>query len=376
MKKILIISFSAIRSDPRVMRQLRLLEHDWDVTVAGYGDAPDARVHFIPIVKPGTPKLVKVWWALKLMAGAFQHYYWNQYHVQSALSQLREHGADVAIANDLSALPLALRLAGGTPVLYDAHEYSPREQEDQWVWRLLFARYSDWTCRRYLRAASAMTTVCQGIADEYQRVYGVRVGVVHNAPSRQALAPAPVAPGHIRMIHHGVASRVRHLEGMIDLMRHLDDRFSLDLMLVNVEPAYMAFLRERAERDPRIRFIAPVPMAEICQRINGYDVGLYLLKPSNFNDAHALPNKFFEFVQARLAVAIGPSAEMARLVKAHGFGVVAESFEPEDLARELQKLDADRIRTLKQAADRAAAVLCFERDAQLLRAEVQRLAAT
>lgn len=374
MKKVLIISFSAIRSDPRVMRQIRLLESSCELTVAGFGDKPDANIRFVEVVKPRASLVRKAVWALKLLAGAFESYYWSQYHVKAAARLLREVEPDVIIANDLSALPLALELAKGKPVIYDAHEYSPGEYEDQMIWRLLFGRYNHAFCRKYLPRAASMLTVCQGIADEYALHYGVKPLVVHNAPANQRLSPSPVREGAIRMIHHGVASSARHLEVMIEMMKHLDQRFTLDLMLIEVEPGYMAFLRQKAQHDARIRFVEPVPMQQICQRINEYDVGVYLLPPDNFNHRHALPNKFFEFVQARLMVAIGPSPEMASLVEKYGCGVVAESFEPQALASVLQGLSTKDVQSIKDASHRAAQELCFEQGGQIIQSEVNRLA--
>lgn len=374
MKRILIISFSVIHSDPRVMRQVRLLAPTYDVTVAGFGVKPEADIRFVEIVKPRASLFHKGLWALKLLLGAFESYYWSQYHVQVAERLLRDAEPDVIIANDLSALPLALKLAKGKPVIHDAHEYTPGEYEDQFLWRLLFGRYSRTFCQRYLPRATSMLTVCQGIADEYARHYGVRPLVVHNAPANQRLSPSPVQDGTIRMIHHGVASSARHLEVMIEMMAFLDQRFTLDLMLIEVEPGYMKFLRDKAQHDTRIRFIEPVPMPQICASINAYDVGLYLLPPDNFNHRHALPNKFFEFVQACLVVAIGPSPEMAALARKHGCGIVAASFEPQALAEALSALDADRVRALKEASHRAAQSLCFEQDGRVIEAEVERLA--
>lgn len=175
------------------------------------------------------------------------------------------------------------------------------------------------------------------------------------------------------MIHHGMAGRSRRLEMMIEMMDFLDSRFTLDFMLVETDKAYMKELRELASGDPRIRFVAPVGMLDICGFINGYDIGVYLLSPSNFNQAYALPNKIFEFVQARLGVAIGPSLEMARLVNEYGFGVVSESFEPRDLASRLMALSAEDIERFKVAAHNAALELSYERDGAVFLEEVERL---
>jgi len=373
LKSVLIISFSVIHSDPRVMRQVRLMEHAYQVTVAGFGRAPDANIEFLALDKPPAGLVQKGIWAGKLLLGAFESYYWSLPQVQHAQRLFIQRSFDLIVANDISALPLALELAGNCPVLMDAHEYSPKEFDDKLLWKVLFGRYHHDLCKRYLPQAAAMTTVCQGIADEYEREYGVPCKVIHNAPLDQKLSPSAVDAECIRLIHHGSAIRSRQLGVMIDMMKHLDARFTLDFMLVETDAAYMAELRAAAQADSRIRFIEPVTMQDICQRLNEFDVGVYLLPPVNFNHEHALPNKFFEFIQARLAVAIGPSPEMATLLRQYRCGVVADSFDPKALATVIRQLDPPAVVLLKQASDLAATELNYERGGELLLAEVERL---
>ncbi len=375
MKKILIISFSVIHSDPRVMRQVRLLGNRYRITVAGFGRKPDAAVEFFDLTRPLSSLQTKFWWGVKLLLGFFESYYWNRIEVRSAQDKLNGQIFDLVVANDISALPLALRLAAGRPVLMDAHEYSPREFDDKWMWRLLFGRYHHDLCRRYLQRAAGMVTVCQGIADEYARHYGVAPEVVHNAPFDQKLAPSPVQSGKIRLVHHGAAIRSRHLETMIEVMKYLDGRFSLDFMLVEGDSAYMRDLRRHAAADERIRFIPAVPMGEICSTLNMYDMGIYLLPPVNFNHEHALPNKFFEFIQARLAVAVGPSPEMARIVRAFGCGVVADSFDPSELAGVINKVSEGDLVRYKDAADAAATEVNYESGGKVLIHNIEQLLA-
>ncbi len=373
MKSILIVSFSMIRSDPRVMRQVRLLEGKYRVTVAGYGHAPDAQVKFIALERQPRNLLVKSFWAFQLLAGLHERYYWSQQQVRECLERLDGHRFDLVIGNDVSSLPLALRLAGQAPVMADSHEYSPREFEDKWLWRCLFGPHADYLCRRYLPQVACMTTVCQGISEEYQKVYGVPSTVIHNAPVLQDLQPQPVDGAHIRLIHHGAAIRSRHLGVMIDMVGFLDERFTLDFMLVASDQRYLDELKAQVRDQPRIRFLDPVPMPEICTALNAHDIGVFLLPPVNFNYQHALPNKFFEFVQARLAIAIGPSPEMTNLLDKHKLGVVAQSFEPQALAQSLNALDVDDIMAFKRASHCAAHELSYAHDGALLVSTLEQL---
>lgn len=361
---ILVVSFSDLARDPRVNRQVRTLASEYPVLFAGFGTCTMAGVEFAELERFSSTPLSKAKKVFSLLWRRHEHFYWGQAPVCSGLEKLKGRRFSLVVANDIDSLPLALEVAGGAPVYFDAHEYHPREFEDRVSWRLLHQPYKQYLCARYLPKVKTMTTVCQGIADEYKKEYGVRADVVLNVPDYQELTPSSVVEGRIRLIHHGAAIPSRNLEAMIDMFAYLDNRFSLDFMLVPNNPSYLSDLMKRATRYPAIHFVDPVPMNKIVESINGYDLGVFLLPPNNFNYEHALPNKLFEFIQARLGVAIGPSPEMARIVLNYQLGVVANSFSSVDLANVLNKLTMDDVRVLKNHASNAAKEFCFEFNAE------------
>jgi hypothetical protein len=89
-------------------------------------------------------------------------------------------------------------------------------------------------------------------------------------------------------------------------------------------------------------------------------VGLYILDNTIVNNRYALPNKFFEFVQARLAIAIGDSYEMKQYVKRYDLGVAADENTPEALAEKFIKLTKEDIMWYKQNAHKHAMELSAE----------------
>jgi glycosyltransferase involved in cell wall biosynthesis len=361
--RVLVISFSDLSSDPRVDRQIAALRVRHDVTAAGLAPPAYADVEFVDITTPRLGLVDGGVGVARLLIHRFEAAYWRHPKNREVLRRLRGVAADVVLANDLPALPVASSL--GAPVVLDAHEFAPAEYSDRLWWRALIAPYVDWECRRYLPQVAAMTTVGESISDAYERAYGVRAAVVTNAPSYVDLRPSPMdAP--IRILHHAAAQPGRGLEEMLRVANLLDDRFTVDFVLAGGSSRFRDGLVAQASDNLRVSFLPPVPMRELVQMANGYDVGLYLLPPTNLNQRFALPNKFFEFIQARLAVAIGPSPEMAGLVRRYGCGVVAADFTPEALAAELNSLDASRIAELKQASDVAAAELSAERNADVI----------
>ena len=362
-RRVGVLSFSHLGTDPRVHRQIGVLAQQFAVTAIGWGPPAVPGVAFRPVPPVHWALRGKILAALLLKLGRFEQAYWSSHCVRAAAAVLQRETFDLIVANDIQTLPLALRYRSGARVLFDAHEYAPLEFEESPKWRFFFQRYYEYLCQRYVPLADAAITVCDGIAGEFGRTVGARMTIIHNSPAFQDLLPSHAAHGTpIRLVHHGGAIPSRRLETMIEVMRHLDDRFTLDLILVPSVPRYLDRLKGLAAGDRRIRFPPPAPMLQLPAVLNAYDVGIYLLPPNNFNNRHALPNKFFEFVQARLAIAIGPSPEMAVLVNRYGMGVVSQDFSPSAFAQAVSSLDRARIGQYKAAAAIAARELSFEQD--------------
>jgi hypothetical protein len=202
--------------------------------------------------------------------------------------------------------------------------------------------------------------VSEGLAAEYHREYRVDPEVIMSLPSPWDLHPQQPAEDKIRIIHHGAAGRSRRTEIMLEMMDHVDKRFTLDLMMISTDVNYWRYIVSLAEKRQNVRIIPPVPMQEIIPATNKYDIGLFLVPPTNFNLAHTLPNKLFEFIQARLAVAIGPSEDMSRIVRKYNCGLVANDFQPRSLAKELNQLTSESLMELKLHSHKAATILNAE----------------
>jgi hypothetical protein len=351
----LVLSFSDLGRDPRVSRQIDWLAGEYTVVAAGLDRPRRTGVRFVAISPSGGGEVGRLARGLRLVLRRHEPVYWTLHG--PAWEALRGEQPDLIVANDLDTLPLAVRLGGrtGAPVVFDAHEFAPREFDDSWKWRLLRGPYATALARQYVPRAAAVTTVGRAIADAFTELTGVRPVVITNAPEyHPELAPTPVAPDRVRLVHHGAAIPARKIELMVQLGRLLDPRFELTFMLVDGDPAYRRGLEQMARRDSRTKFVPPVPMQELPAVLNPFDLGVFLLEPTNFNYRHALPNKFFEFLQGRLGIAIGPTPEMARIVRETGAGVVAADFRPESLAAELNRLTAADVTRFKAAAHTAA----------------------
>lgn len=381
MKEALIIVYSDLKHDARVSRQIGFLSKDFNVTAAAFGDNGKTN-HTFTDLKPAkltrSGKIKMSFWSVIGLHGNF----WKAFHpFNEVTEQLRKKSWDIIIANDVDTLPAAFYIKGnsGAAVILDAHEYAPRQFENLLWWRFIFQPAVLWVCNNFLPKINLMFTVGRGVADEYKKNFGIDSVIITNAPPFQGQKPSAIEQGKIRLVHHGIANASRRPDLMFEMMRMLDERFSLDLYLLTSSYAsagtirYIQTLKEKFSEDKRIRIHDPLPQEKIVPTLNQYDMGVFLLPPINFNYANALPNKFFDFIQAGLAVAIGPSPEMASYLTTFRNGVVSENFEAADLASVLNKLTESDIEMLKTNSAAAASELCAEKNEVIFRRAISGL---
>jgi hypothetical protein len=367
-QNILVLSYSPLHRDPRVRRQIFSLKKRYNITAAGLTDPKIDEIKFIEIgcKKRFLPKWLIIHitiWAKRLKL--YDILYWKNGKLFD-LKRLRKEQYDLILANDLDALPIAHALPGQPKIIIDMHEYFPRYREHDNFWKINQQEETIYRCRKYLKKADAITTVCNGLAEQYRREICQRdIKVIRNCSPFFNLEPTPVED-KIAIIHHGISLRRRRIEQMILAMDHVDKRFCLDLMLVNIDNNYFEFLNTMAEERTNVTLIDPVLPDEIVPYLNKYDIGLFLLEPITFNLKMALPNKLFEFIQARLAVIIGPSSEMQAIVNRYSCGAVSPDFSPESCASLLNSLSNEDISVMKCRSAEAAKIENFEKEREKL----------
>jgi hypothetical protein len=374
--RILCISLSPLTRDARVLRQVDALARHGEVTTLGYGPQPPAATAHLQVDDdlnslPRTPLGVA-----RLAARRLHSAEMAAPGLRRGLELIGDQRFDLVVANDARALPLAHRAARGAPVWADMHEWAAQEFSHVTSWRLLIGPLMEHVCREYLPRSAAVTTVCEPLARRYTEHYGTPCEVVRNAGPWRDLQPSPPEPGRIRLVHSGAAIRGRNLEMLVEATLEVPG-CTLDLFLVPAADGgrYLAELTRLAGDSGRVTIHPPVAPAELPATLNRFDVGAFCMPPININAEFALPNKFFDFVQARLAHAVGPAPEMARLVREYDLGVVSDDFSKDSFVAALRRLDPAAVAAGKQASHRHARDLSSERDLEVVDGVVSRLLA-
>ncbi|HEX8038520.1 MAG TPA: hypothetical protein VF490_05195 [Chryseosolibacter sp.] len=378
MKNVLVLVFSNLKHDARVGRQVSWLKTNHRVTVICFDSENIPGVNIVRIRQTKLSFQRKGVLAAALLLRRFNLAFRIFHDYEPVIQNFQNTQYDLVVANDIDTLPLAFRMKS-SKVLFDAHEYAPRHFENNRIWRLFFQPFYLALCRKYIPKVDAMLTVGEGLAREYERSFGIRPFIITNATRYHEIEPSEVKAGRIRLIHHGIANESRRLELMIELMKHLDERFTLDLILMTSDYAsrktkrYIQELKNKIAAIPRIKVLPPVQSHQVVEAINGYDIGVFLIPPVNFNYANTLPNKLFDFIQARLGVAIGPTPEMAAIVSRFSNGVVSENFQPTALAQKLNNLKQEEVIRFKRQSTLAARELNAEKNEVTFNSVVNKL---
>jgi hypothetical protein len=368
-KRILILSFSQIHRDARVLRQIELLKGEYEVTTCGFGPAPLTGVEHLEV----TGK-VRSWDGRMLALGLYRWTLWTRPGIREARRLLRGKTFDIVLADEEIAAPVALKVRPKDGILVDLHEYHSRVLGPETYWYRRARPYIEWMIRTYVAKADAWTTVGTGLAEEYEREFGFRPEVVRNTTPyyEQAVKQTAWPP---RLVHSGSAVRRRELERMIDGVAQASNGATLDLYLVKSDEQYFAELEQRAAgTGGRVRVLPPVSYGELMPTVARYDVGISVLGTGTFNLMWSLPNKVFDFIQGRLATIVGPSPEMARLVQEIGHGVVTDDFTPEAIAATIDALTIEQIDTYKRIADSHARRLSAEVENEVWLRALRRIA--
>lgn len=378
MKTVLIVTNRTLHNAPRVIRTIDALQDRFEIYTVGL-TPPQQKVkaHFSRSVvrESVTNRVIR-----KFNRSVLKRYIPWTYTEPVKLRKIRllvsRLKPDLVICHECEDLPYlaSLKSSFSYKLVFNAHEYYPLEHNEIAHWENTWQLYFEDLYRRFLPAVDLMINVCESIREKCLIEFGKDSLVIPNASAFQDLQPGQVK-SPIRLIHHGGAIASRKIEEMIRMMPLLGPEYFLTLMLIPTNPDYFARLKKMVSDTGNVQLIEAVPFSEIVGQLNQYDIGVYLLPPDSFNNSIALPNKFFEYIQARLCLAIGPSVEMQRMCMDYQLGVVASDSTATALANSIRSLRREDIEHFKQNANRTASILSAEHYAGLLLKKIQALLA-
>ena len=365
--KALILCFTDQKKDPRPRKQIEYLKEYFDITTMGLKSAPNiGEKSFIKFESFPNPFLKRCKRFIFLKAGLWQEFYWKT-STLNAFNELSKTKWDLIIANEINSLPIGVKLKNHSKarLVFDAHEYYPCVNEENRVWRFLYQSYYNKILQACLPIVDLTFTVGEHLAEKYMTEYKIEKPLLcRNVTPYHDLVPT-MNIGPIRLIHQGGALAARKLESLIDIMKHVSPkRAHLSFLLVSnneEQESYLNFLKNRAKSVQAVKFLEPVCNTNLVGFCNQFDLCFHVYKTKSFNIQNCLPNKFFESLQARLGILCNSSSfQISKYIKEYQCGSILEDNTPELMAKQLENLTRQEIKSYKEQAHDLAKNFCTE----------------
>ncbi len=372
---VIITGTNPIRA-PRIRRQIKWLKLlGFSVKVIGRGEWPK---NDVPYYRIGSPNWVQRYFAYIFLRRQQRFDFLIGSRVPGdCLGAIS--GAQLVVVNEIDLIPHGpFREAIMTPqkrVYFDVHEDHLSSLARNVLESIAFDSYNSWVRMQFdefiaIRGFEnvGFSTVEDSIARKYSKHMGADFKVVRNSPYFVEIEPHKVDTSRIQLVHHGMGTRSRGIEAAIKSLRSLPD-FELHLYLVSTN-WYLFKLKLLGLLhgvSKRLFLHRPVSTESIPLSISKHDVAIVLSPPVTENQLNALPNKFFESIQARLAVVVGPNPTMASIVKSSRNGIVLDGWMAKDLVEGLRGINGDEIARMKNASHTVAYEMSAESDFEVFR---------
>jgi glycosyltransferase involved in cell wall biosynthesis len=393
-----IICYAGVSDQPRIIRQGRALVDDgWRVVVCGFdGHSPrppdwtyirlpgadafnNTGLRLLHLVRNISQFLVvfgrpRGWfgWAGRLYHALMPPYWLHlRWSLLKVLRGNRDLLPDLVIAHNYytadTGYQLAVRSAAKFSV--DCHEYSAEEElnDVQWVrWKRPYIMAMQ---NYYLTRADVVTTICDGIAELLGHDHPLRrpAATVRNVSLKEVQPFRPVGE-RIKVLYHGDISIFRQLHTAIESMPLWRPEFDL-VLRGNGDAAYIAELHRLVSSnglEHRVFFEPAVPFDRIVVEANKADIGYFSYANFSRQSEFVLPNKFFEYIMAGLALCVADLTEMRRLTQKYGLGRLIEHHSPAAIAEAINGFTPAEIDRCKGASLAAAEELNWDREQRRL----------
>ncbi|MDR2057664.1 MAG: glycosyltransferase [Dysgonamonadaceae bacterium] len=247
---------------------------------------------------------------------------------------------DAFLSNDTDSL-VANYLASifrRKPLVFDAHEMFPEIPElvnkkfIKWFW----TKIEDCIFPKLKYAY----TVCQSIADIYNRKYNINMQVVRNIPFTEliTIADPPINPGKKKvLLYQGAVNIGRGIEWVIDAMPYLDDY----VFYVVGDGDVLNELKTKVNNkhlEDRVVFTGRIPFEQLSGYTQIADIGINLLENMGLNYYYSLPNRIFDYIRNHIPILTVDFPEIRKIVAHYEVGTLINHFEPEFLAKTIRQM--------------------------------------
>ncbi len=303
--------------------------------------------------------------------------------------QARKLSPQVISGHDISGLLIGylsvvfVRKDKRPKLIYDAHEFEIGRNTKRSQIASLAVLYLE---RFLIRKCAFSIMVNDSIADEVKRIHKLkrRPIVVRSMPENWKLDNKVcqeirqeffqhfgAEEGKILLLYHGMLCTGRGIEALIQTAAQ-GDSICLVVLGDAAEQPYLEHLREMARDfgvENKVLFHSAVSGNDLWKYIGAVDLSMVMISPVSKSYYYALPNKFFESIQALTPIIASDLPEMKYLIEKYKIGLICEPENVQEIYNCVMRMhnDQELYRACKKNLNFAKAELCWENEKRILK---------
>ncbi len=299
---------------------------------------------------------------------------------QKVIPYAMKTSARVVIAGDLFSLPPAIinkqRHANKShPVhlIYDSKElYQELPSLKRKKSSFVFWNFIEKASIRYVDSAFTVNDSISGILEPK---WDIPFTVVMNVPPKTDPPAAKKMGDRVLLAFSGGLQPGRGLPELVGLLTRLPDNYELKIIGDGALRGELESLALSLKLGERVHFTGRVENSKVIAELAEAHVGVYLMENAGLCHYLAVPNKFFQFISARLPVIVPKFPEMEKIVNQYDIGGAIDTADPAVAADLIMKITSDRMvyDRMRANCEKAATDLNWEVEKEKFLAAVEPL---
>lgn len=352
MIKIVLSVTNDIVTDNRVHKiASTLCSNGYQVTIAGCKSKTSGNL-FNRIYKT---RRFKLWFKKSFL-------FYANYNIRLFL-YLMKTPVDIIVSNDLDTL-MACWLAGKLKrkvLVFDSHELFTEVPE--LVDRAFVRNFWHLKEKLLLPGIDIGYTVSKPIQQYFKEKYNKDFRLIRNVGAFKHDIEFKPIDNEFIIIYQGAVNKGRGLDLMLKALKFMDNArlwvIGKGDVLNNVKA-----LSKELNVEEKVVFFGRIDLEKLAGYTQMAHVGISLEEDLGLNYRYALPNKIFDYIQARIPVIVSDLPEMKAVVEEYGIGAVLFERKPEELAKIILEIvgNKEKQQNLRQNLELASRDLCWQRE--------------
>jgi len=355
MQKVIISVIGDIISDQRIDKVANsLINNNFKVLVVS------RKLHNIKIIRNYEIKLFKQFFKKSFFMYA-------EFNIRLFLFLLFTK-SNILLSNDLDTLlpNYLVSKIKRKKLVYDSHEYFTELPE---LINRKFVRKTWQTIEKLiLPRIKNCYTVCQSIAEIYNKTYKIDMKVVRNLPVSNKMNINNFTENKKKIvIYQGALNIGRGIEYMIQSMKYLEG-FELWILGDGTIKTDLELLTKNENLDLKVKFWGRIPFEKLNELTNQAILGLSLEENLGLNYYYALPNKIFDYIKANIPILASPFPEMKNIIEKYNIGDFIQKHDSKHIAEKIIEMTSNnlQIQIWKKNLEIASKELTWENEEKIL----------